>query len=475
MLLFARATTWLVIGFFAVLAAFALWWPLNALFVHIPLSYNEGWNAVHALRLRTGGPLYPPVSPAIFVNYPPLSFYIVSAVASLVGDDIFAGRLVALACLLITALNAGLAARRLGAPLEIAIATGFAFFLFIAIYFTDYVGVNDPQWLAQAFQSTGLVILLGGRRDWRTICLVALLVVSGPFVKHNVLSLPIAITLWLALEDRRALLRWIVAGAALGISSLAVCLLAYGTPFLEQLVGARTTSFDVLILVTGHWGPQIAPFLLAAIAGVVLARREVLGRFAALYLAVSLVVGIVLMTGAGVIYNTLFDLVMAMMLGCGLLLRRLVAAATTERTRAAATAIAMIVFAARFVMISPSVQNGYADMRIDLDRRDLWAATIEQIRAEPGPVACETLALCYWAGRTSEIEFFNYGQKVLLDPAYAEPLTRRIEAREIALIQRDIAGGAHRLPPALDQAIAARYHHLGDIPTSLWVPDVPSR
>jgi hypothetical protein len=470
LLLFARATSWLVIGFFVVLAALVLWWPLQALFVHIPLSYNEGWNAFHALRLRTGGQLYPPVSPAIFINYPPLSFYIVSALGGLIGDDIIAGRLIALAALLIAAFNAGLAARRLGAPFEIAIATAFAVLCFIGIYFTDYIGVDDPQWLAQAFQSCALVIVLGGRRDWRTILVAALLVVAGLFVKHNVLSLPIAITLWLLIEDRKALVRWLISTAAIGLAGLALCLIIYGTPFLSQLVGSRTTNFDVLILVGRHWGPQILPFLLAAAVGTWLWRKDSLGRFAGIYLGISLIVGVVLMTGAGVIYNTLFDLVIAMMLGCALLLRRLADAANTDSARASAITIALIILAARFIMISPSVQNGYADMRADLGQRDAWAATIERIRAEPKPVACETLALCYWAGRPSEIEFFNYGQKLLLDPGYAAGFISQLESRSIGLIQRDIAGGAKRLPPDLETIIAAHYRAVEEVPTELWTP-----
>jgi hypothetical protein len=470
LLLFARATSWLLIGFFVVLAALVLWWPLQALFVHIPLSYNEGWNAFHALRLRTGGPLYPPISPAIFINYPPLSFYIVSALGGLIGDDIIAGRLIALAALLITALNTGLAARRLGAPTEIAIAAGLAFFCFIGIYFTDYVAVDDPQWLAQAFQSSALVIVLGGKRDWRTLLIAAALVVAGLFVKHNVLSLPIAITLWLLLEDRKALLRWVVCGAAIGLADLALCLALYGTSFLSQLIGSRTVSFDVLILVGRHWGLHILPFLLAGAIGAYFWRNDTRGRFTGIYIGASLIIGIVLMTGAGVIYNTLFDLVIAMMLGCALLLRRIVDAGKTDSARAAATTIALIIFAARFIMISPSVQNGYTDMRADLDQRDAWAATIERLRATPEPVACETLALCYWAGRPSEIEFFNYGQKLLLDPSYAAGFIHQLEAQDIGLIQRDIAGGAKRLPSVLESVIAAHYHAVEEVPTELWAP-----
>ncbi len=471
MLVFSRLTTWLVIVFLAGLAGALLYWPLSALFAHIPLSYNEGWNAFHSLRLRTGGPLYPPVAPATFINYPPLSFYLTATIANFTGDDIVAGRILALAGLAITTVNVGVAARRLGTPFEIAIATALAFFCFAALYFTDYVAVDDPQWLAHAFQSMGLVVFAGGRRDWRALSVAAALMVAGGLVKHNVVALPIAVTLGLALEDRRALFRWLVGAAAIGGAALLLCIGLYGTAFIDQVIrSGRTFTLDVLVLVIQMDGPHIAPFLVAAATGVWMSRSDPLGRFVAIYLAVALIVGILLMTGSGVIYNTLFDLVIAMLLGCALLLTHLVGWATTERSRAVATALAVALLALRFFMLSPNAMSAYASVTADLARAPQWAQTIERIRTEPGSVACETLALCYWAGRNSEIEFFNFGQRALLDPGFDADFRRQVERGEIGLIQRELTGGAKRLPPDLEALIEAHYRLLTNTPTALYVP-----
>ena len=70
---------WVAVALLAGIAVALLVVPAEALFVHVPRNYNEGWNALHALRLRSGGPLYPPLSDAVFINYPPLSFYLVAA------------------------------------------------------------------------------------------------------------------------------------------------------------------------------------------------------------------------------------------------------------------------------------------------------------------------------------------------------------------------------------------------------------
>lgn len=461
----------LCLGFLLLIAAL-LYWPLQALFVEIPLSYNEGWNAVHSLRLRSGGPLYPPISPDLFINYPPLSFYIVSALARLVGDDIFAGRIISLVALLVTTLNVGLAARRLGAPRDIAIIAGLAFCCFIGFLFTDYVGVNDPQWQIHAFQTTALVILLGNRRGWRPIAAAALLMVLGGLVKHSALLLPLAVMLWLLLEDRTALRRWLIALAGFGVAAIAICLAVYGTAIIDQVIGlGRTYTLAVLSLIAVWWGPQIAPFVVAAAVGSLLSVRRAAGRFVLIYLVVALIGGVVLMTGAGVIYNTLFDLVIAMMLGSALFATFVVDRyGTTERTAALATALAALVFALRFIMLAPRAVDSYEFVTEALSQQQGWAATIERVRSEPGPVSCETLALCYWAGRRSEIEFFNFGQRALLDPGYDAAFTQAVRSGSIGLIQLDPDAGAHRLSPQLEALIAEHYVTVQSAPTLLMVP-----
>ena len=137
---------------------------------------------------------------------------------------------------------------------------------------------------------------------------------------------------------------------------------------------------------------------------------------------------------------------------------------------AIAIALAVTLLAIRFVMLSSSAMSAYASVATELGRGAQWTATIERIRTEPGPVACETLALCYWAGRNSEIEFFNFGQRVLLDPAFGDAFAQQIERGEIGLIQRELTGGAKRLPPDLEAIIDTHYRLETNSPTALYVP-----
>jgi hypothetical protein len=68
-------------------------------------NYNEGWNAFFALKAMRMENLYSSPGTLVQNNYPPLSFYIVGLIGTLIGDQVIAGRLVSLASMLIVSFN----------------------------------------------------------------------------------------------------------------------------------------------------------------------------------------------------------------------------------------------------------------------------------------------------------------------------------------------------------------------------------
>ena len=73
-----------------------------------------------------------------------------------------------------------------------------------------------------------------------------------------------------------------------------------------------------------------------------------------------------------------------------------------------------------------------------LEARELWRGSerareagevIALLAKQPGPVACEDLSLCYWAGKGFEIDFFLAGQK--LEQGFIDPrvVTERLRDR----------------------------------------------
>ncbi|MCX6957017.1 MAG: hypothetical protein NT164_00505 [Verrucomicrobiae bacterium] len=96
------------------IAALAMLSPTYRAFFKVVISCNEGWNAFFgAAAIHTGTP-YPPPEELITNNYPPLSFYFVGYLGSLLGDLILAGRLISLLSVCFLGLFIGKLIKQLG-------------------------------------------------------------------------------------------------------------------------------------------------------------------------------------------------------------------------------------------------------------------------------------------------------------------------------------------------------------------------
>ncbi len=90
------------------------------------------------------------------------------------------------------------------------------------------------------------------------------------------------------------------------------------------------------------------------------------------------------------------------------------------------------------------------------------AEDVAFIAARDGPALCETLALCYWAGKPFETDFANVGEKLAAGVIDRDAFVDRIARRRYAVIQLEALDGEdapvrHRLPPEVVDAIAAHY------------------
>ena len=132
--------------------------------------------------------------------------------------------------------------------------------------------------------------------------------------------------------------------------------------------------------------------------------------------------------------------------------------------------IAALVLAFPLLALGRLVFEVQSDLQLDLARQAAWQQSIDRIATAPGPVACETLALCYWAGRPSAIDFFNFGQYASLHPAFGDAIAEQLRNGRLALIQEDGHSGSRRLSPALNAAVSARYEPLQTAPTTLLAP-----
>ena len=135
----------------AVLATVALHflvWPVWRMPFPMEIAPIEGWCAYFADAAGGADFLYPQPGQLIVDNYPPLSFYLLGYGEKLFGDALYLGRILSLLATLGTGTLIYRVVRQLGASRGPAAVAGVWFIAVMAESFYRYVGVNDPQMVA---------------------------------------------------------------------------------------------------------------------------------------------------------------------------------------------------------------------------------------------------------------------------------------------------------------------------------------
>ncbi len=453
-----------IVGFCIALIAVLSVYPLANLFSHVSNDFGEGWNAYWTSNVQAGRPLYSASRVFTANNYPPLSFYINALLGSWIGDDIVAGRIVALVSLVGVA---GLIARIVGvvgAPPRWALLSAAIFLVYNVVYLRQMVAVDNPQWLGELIGLTSILPLIGrspaNLRSGNVVAAAALMVVAG-LVKHNQFALPLATGAWLLMGNRRAFAIWCLSGAAFVAIACLALFEAYGSAtFVEILQYKRTISpftFETGLVKIGAFGALIA----VAALSLRWQARDARASLLLLYAASGVVFGILQRLGSGVYINAYDDALIALVAVCGTFLG-VAAAGGHERPLGAwgRTGLLVVLLMPILIVTPKHVRQAIADTRDLPHQRAAWAAMIADVRQAPDPVYCEFLSVCYWAGKPLEIDFFAYGQKLRTGTSPA-PLAALITARKAAVMvvdeADDVPPSEKRLPPPLPALIDANY------------------
>jgi hypothetical protein len=442
--------------------------PVLAISRHIPRDYNEGWNAYWQQAAVHGQAMYPSPESTVVNNYPPLSFYIVGYVGEHLGDNIVAGRWIALLSLLVVATNIALGLRVTGSPRVIAALGAVMFLAALVSYAPDFVAMNDPQLLAHAIMTAALVILWRWRFSYPAAIISVLLMVSAGFVKHLLIPIPIATAVYLLLRRRRCFEVWFAASAAALTVGFSLIWLAYGASFFTALNLPRV--YDVRRAI---WETSKALAVLSPLVGVMalavwsqFRERKPSGVadrviFAICYLAIAGASGALSAGGAGVDKNAFFDFLIAACLCAALGVEALAIRSTPLRAAVTALCLAFVIAAGiRLPMQLEHVRTATARELEALRNIDLIK------RLGESHVACETLALCYWARAPFELDFFSYGQKLAkatLPAAACESLFSS-DAIDIVQVANDAEHetGSELLPAACNAVLGNHFKRVHD-------------
>jgi hypothetical protein len=393
-----------VLGPLAIIAAVFFGWLIWRAFLPLQIAYNEAWNAWLADAALGAGPIYPGASEFIVNNYPPLSFHLVALIAKATGvDALYVGRMLSLLATVTCGLAAALCVRRFGGGRITAGVAGLWFIAALSRFHDAYVGMNDPNLLALALMGLALAWFLSRLENRRPVEPAIVAMVVAGFFKHTLLAIPLTALLWLAAADRRLAFRAALVGAAASAIALALCWLAYGGAFFEQMLMPREFSPRLawLALDRVYW---IVPALAIVAIWAWYDRRSQAARFVLILAALSFASLMLQRMGEGVDDNAQFELVFATAMGLGFAFDRIDMVPLARRFGADRTRIAIgLILVARLLwplkpepflwIASPAYRQEIAN-NIEVMKKE-----VARIKAIPGPVTCTIMAVCRQAGK----------------------------------------------------------------------------
>ena len=442
--------------------------------VRTSLKYNEGWNAYQAAHAFGPEPLYPSLDATISNNYPPVSFYIVGGLGKILGDDIIAGRVIALLAFMFIGAGIGwIVAKRFDQPV-LGLFVSLFFLATFGYYFSDYIAIDDPQMLAHAVQMAALVWLLCGQknssqRERKSFSVstigIALLIAFSLLIKHNLLALPAAIALWLFFYKKRDCFLFVVIVTGVIIISFSLFNVVYGPNFLIGLLEApRAYWLTGGFLNMRRW--LVPQGWLIGLGALVVATqwRDAEVQLLGLFAGFALCLGTAIAGGAGISYNAVFDVTIALCLlsgwAVGALGEALRGTLDAQRlhpwrfSRSQFYAAIALTFILSFTLPTQlqALLTVVPDTKSLADRS---AEDIAIIASFEGEVICEELAMCYFAGKPAAVDLFNFGQKLLSGLVSEDAWLKRLEHQEFSLLY--LRSPSVRLPESSYRAIETYY------------------
>ena len=405
-------------------------------------NYNEGWNVYNAQRLIDHKLIYDDDYWRVN-NYPIFSFLAVAGVNFMVNNLLLSGRIIALVSFLAVGVLAGAAVRRFGGDRVDAVFGGACTLGFCYLVAPTWVAVDDPQTLGEAMTLAGLVSYISRPPDRLSLLRTAFLVTVGVFVKHNLVAIPLAITVDIAIRSPRRLPFWLGCCAGLAGGSLGLTDFVAGGTFLDHLLSPRIfTWYGARYHLMKYL--RLGEFPLAVILLFARAIFSCDRRILASYGVITIAAATVFAGYEGTSYNMFQDAAVFLAIAAGVALhelRKRMATVTSASDRMAKVVlgVAPLLLAQPILARSPQALAQIYDvghlLEVDRSAERAFLAEAEYISKKHGPAICESLLLCYYAGEPFTLDPFNSRQLILAGRLDQRELIGRIAAKEFAVVQ----------------------------------------
>lgn len=445
----------------ALAAVFTAIIPFARAFFHLEITYNEGWNIYNAERVLHHQLLYPVKYGWTMVNYPALSFYLMAGLHHFTHEFLFTARVVSLLSVIAIGVLAGAIVRTLDASPRASILTGLFTFAVFCANADFYVGMDDPQLLANAVFLLGFLLYLRNRRNPAALILAALIFVIGGCIKQTPIDFPLAALVDLALLSVPLALLFVLCLGAFAVAAILLNIHFGGPFFFAEFFAPRHYS---VLHILESFRDVFAPIPILFCFSVYVAwrlRKDPRRRVVPVLFALSVVIGGFFSGGYGVSINGLFSPMIAMCLLLGLACDPALLLVLKWSSRWAAY-IPLMMFA---WLIIPLILSGNIDvigtLRQLLQSQVRFQQGVALLASRPGPALCESLLECYAAGKPYVYDPFNATRLIDFGKLNDSVIIDQLQRQQFAFVQLDRLTDNHayseRFTPAIYNAIVQNY------------------
>jgi hypothetical protein len=429
--------TWCVLG---LLFLSLVWYPLSKISAHYPFFSNEGFNTYFEAAAAAGGKIYgnPPLY--TYANYPPVSFHLIGWLSAVTHDVNVTGRWVSFIAYLAIGGLIALIVERLSRSWRYAVYSGVCWLIWMPAFDVGRVGMNDPHLLGVALSLAGLYCFVRDPESTRWLCISAVVFAISLFTKQSLVSFPGAVAIHLLLTSRKRFAIWLGTAAVACAILLALTLGVDGRYFFDHLMMPRA------YYVSDLWG-SLGSYLYFVQVGFVVA---LIWAFRATNIAstgfllwgflIAHVAGAFYGGGAGAGVNHFFDAMILTAIIAGLALPGLQQAAEGSRFPRAALTFVLTVpfFLTSMVVLTRRLPADLGHNPNEIVQAEAEFAGVSNfLRTRPGPALCETLLLCYAAGKPVAYDPFAADQLIRTGRIPQEQLVELIARRQFTAIEID--------------------------------------
>jgi len=414
------------------------WHPASKLSAHYSFGSNEGFNTNFTAEAAAGTKIYGDPPLYAYANYPPVSFHLIAWLSAITHDINLTGRWISFFAYLAIGGLIALIVERLCRSWRYAAYAGLCWLIWLPAFDVGRVGLNDPHLLGLAFSLAGLYCFLRDPESTRWLSISAAVFAVSLFTKQSLVAFPAAVAIQLALASRRRFAIWLGAAVAACAILLILTLAVDGKYFFDHLLVPRAYRVSDI---WSRLGPYLyfvqMPFVVAIIWA---CRVTSIGPTGFLLwgLPIALVVGAFYCGGDGADVNHLFDAMILTAIIVGLAIPGVGRTIEGSRFPRAALTFVLIVpcFLTSLVVLVRRLPSDLGHSPDETAQAEAEFAGVSNfIRSQPGPALCESLLLCYAAGKPATYDPFAVDQLIRTGRISQDRVAQLIASRQFATIQ----------------------------------------